>query len=174
MRDIEEILQMVADMENTIFEDGWSVEALKSSLNYDYNYILLAFICDEDIKLIRLKGYDGDYKKTTYNICEGSNLSDGYAFAGYLTYSTIQSESELLRIATKSEFRKKGIGTKLIKEYIEDISKTSCEGFLEVRENNFEARKLYEKIGYKQVGVRKNYYKNPLEDGVIYQITFSK
>ena len=42
--------------------------------------------------------------------------------------------------------------------------------FLEVRENNTAARKLYEKTGFVEVGMRKNYYSNPTENAVLYKM----
>jgi ribosomal-protein-alanine N-acetyltransferase len=41
---------------------------------------------------------------------------------------------------------------------------------LEVRESNISARKLYEKLKFKKVGIRKNFYEQPKEDGVIYTL----
>jgi [ribosomal protein S18]-alanine N-acetyltransferase len=40
---------------------------------------------------------------------------------------------------------------------------------LEVRESNLAARRLYEKTGFVQAGVRKSYYVNPLEDAILYR-----
>ena len=39
--------------------------------------------------------------------------------------------------------------------------------FLEVRESNDAARRLYEKMGYEQIGVRKNFYEKPAENAII-------
>ena len=39
--------------------------------------------------------------------------------------------------------------------------------FLEVRSRNIPARKLYTAYGFKEIGVRKNYYKNPQDDAII-------
>jgi ribosomal-protein-alanine N-acetyltransferase len=44
--------------------------------------------------------------------------------------------------------------------------------FLEVRVSNIAARKLYEKIGFVQVGQRKAYYQHPAEDALILKISF--
>jgi ribosomal-protein-alanine N-acetyltransferase len=39
--------------------------------------------------------------------------------------------------------------------------------YLEVRDSNFGAQALYEKLGFRRVGLRKNYYHNPVEDAVV-------
>jgi len=40
--------------------------------------------------------------------------------------------------------------------------------FLEVRESNTAARRLYQKLGFEETGRRKSYYSNPVEDAVLY------
>lgn len=39
--------------------------------------------------------------------------------------------------------------------------------FLEVRESNDAARRLYEKMKYKQIGIRKRFYERPVEDAIV-------
>lgn len=43
--------------------------------------------------------------------------------------------------------------------------------FLEVRESNMAARRLYEKLGFAETGRRRGYYANPPEDAVLYSKT---
>jgi len=43
--------------------------------------------------------------------------------------------------------------------------------FLEVRESNTVARRLYEKAGFQETGRRKSYYTNPTEDAILYRRT---
>ena len=81
-------------------------------------------------------------------------------------------EGEIYNIATDKIFRGRGIGDALLKEAL----KTGKERgviftFLEVRESNMPARKLYEKNGFENIGKRKNYYDEPKEDAVIYRLT---
>lgn len=172
MENIEDMLGAVANLERKTFEDAWSMESIKDSLKYDYNYILLAYGFGEDMEFVKVRGCDAGYQNATLFYDSSRVLDHKRDFAGYLTYSLLQDESELLRVATVSDYRKKGIGKALVKKYHEEIFKEGVLGFLEVRENNEAARKLYEKTGYAQIGVRKNYYKNPSENGIIYQITF--
>ena len=51
-----------------------------------------------------------------------------------------------------------------------DQAKSACASkiFLEVRESNQPARRLYEKHGFREIGRRRRYYQNPLEDAILY------
>jgi len=71
-------------------------------------------------------------------------------------------------IATHPDFRRQGIGQKLL---IHTLRYTSGEGavssFLEVRESNLAAQELYRKFGYENTGRRKRYYKDNGEDAIL-------
>lgn len=96
-------------------------------------------------------------------------LSDGMP-AGYLLSTLIAGEGEVLRIATVSAFRRRGVARHLLSRFLEDAAKEagSCI-FLEVRSKNLPAHKLYEAMGFTAAGLRKNYYKAPSDDAVLYQ-----
>jgi len=69
------------------------------------------------------------------------------------------------------EQRRSGIGTRLIQEVLlraEAGGATSV--LLEVRESNFAARRLYEKLGFSEKGRRNDYYRDPQEDALLLQI----
>ncbi len=66
---------------------------------------------------------------------------------------------EIMNIVVKNNMRRKGIAASLMKKLIllseeYNVNKIA----LEVNENNIPARKMYEKFGFKEVGIRKNYY----------------
>lgn len=79
-------------------------------------------------------------------------------FAGVI--DTLE-QFEITNIVVKKDFRKKGIGNKLLAELIK-FAKTNNKDkiILEVNKTNLPAIKLYEKNGFKNVGVRKKYYNN--------------
>lgn len=86
---------------------------------------------------------------------------------GYVIFRVVLNEAELLSVAVKPEFRRKGIAKSLITEGLKEIEKSAEACFLEVRVSNKEAISLYEKLGFKRVGIRKNYYIYPEEDAII-------
>jgi len=71
---------------------------------------------------------------------------------------------ELIKIAVKKEYRNQKIGYNFLSEAVNSLEKTV---FLEVRENNFSAINLYKKIGFKEINIRKNYYKDTGENALI-------
>ena len=91
---------------------------------------------------------------------------------GYLLFSLLPPESELYRVASLPTRRKCGIGARLMTAYLARISERGVtDAFLEVRESNGAAIALYEKNGYEKVGCRKNYYRCPTENALVYKRT---
>jgi ribosomal-protein-alanine N-acetyltransferase len=87
---------------------------------------------------------------------------------GYAFFRTCAPESELLRLAVDPDRRRNGIGEALLLHALHGFFRqgyTTC--FLEVRSSNVGARRLYEKIGFFQAGIRKKYYRQPIEDAVL-------
>ena len=73
--------------------------------------------------------------------------------------------TDILDVAVDIKARNKGIGYSLI-----EFAKARFPVLmLEVRESNAPARALYEKCGFEQISMRKNYYSNPTENAIIYR-----
>ena len=87
---------------------------------------------------------------------------------GYVGSQTVMDETDMMNIAVHPDCRNRGIAIGLVGGLIEALkSRGSHSLMLEVRVSNEPARKLYEKLGFVQVGLRKNYYRNPKEDACI-------
>lgn len=87
---------------------------------------------------------------------------------GYAGSQTVMGESDMMNIAVCPECRKQGIATGLIVGLIGALKLRGSHSLtLEVRPSNEAAKALYEKLGFTQVGRRKNYYRNPKEDALI-------
>lgn len=80
--------------------------------------------------------------------------------AGYISYRELFESAEILRIAVMPEYRKKGLGMKLIDEMKNNLV-TAQEILLEVDINNVPAIELYKKAGFDTLNVREKYYKHP-------------
>jgi [ribosomal protein S18]-alanine N-acetyltransferase len=89
---------------------------------------------------------------------------------GFLVAQQVAPEWELENIVISSEYRRRGIGTELVKSLIQRARETNSDSvFLEVRESNGDARKLYEKLEFRESGRRKAYYSDPIEDAILYR-----
>lgn len=88
--------------------------------------------------------------------------------AGFLvSRSVADKEREILNIAVHPDFRRLHIATELLQA---EISRWPGAHFLEVRESNAAARRLYEGLGFQAIGERPAYYDNPSETGIVMRI----
>ena len=80
---------------------------------------------------------------------------------GFAGFSTCLDEASLNNIVVKKSHRNRGIGGELLESLIELCSQLRMKTFtLEVDIENEPAIHLYEKFGFKNLGIRKNYYNN--------------
>ncbi|MFT4007637.1 MAG: ribosomal protein S18-alanine N-acetyltransferase [Lacrimispora sp.] len=95
-------------------------------------------------------------------------LKEKEGVLGYCVFRIIAGEGELLRIAVSPEFQGRGLSKKLMDQMVEYSRKKKAETmFLEVRESNEKARNLYRSYGFSEEGIRKDYYRDPVENAVI-------
>ena len=93
---------------------------------------------------------------------------DGEKVAGYVGSQSVLGETDMMNIAVHPDYRRQGIGERLVVQLVDALkAKGNHSLMLEVRVSNVPARNLYEKLGFQQVGLRKNYYRNPREDACI-------
>jgi [ribosomal protein S18]-alanine N-acetyltransferase len=87
----------------------------------------------------------------------------GGSVAGFLVARNIPPEHEILNVAVAPEYRRQGVATTLLRLQLQK------EGthFLEVRESNVAAQKLYRKLGFVEVGRRPKYYQLPTETAIV-------
>ena len=92
---------------------------------------------------------------------------------GYVGSQTVCGETDMMNIAVHPEYRRRGIAQSLIEVLIRELkNRGSICLTLEVRASNEPAVALYEKLGFREVGLRKNYYRNPREDARILRLDF--
>jgi len=101
-----------------------------------------------------------------YSIARVAVLSG--RIVGYVIARLILDEGHLLDLAVHPEFRMRGIAGMLMEDVMRGLQINRCKAFfLEVRASNSAALKLYEEAGFRVIGTRKNYYKDPVEDACI-------
>ncbi|UCC48068.1 MAG: ribosomal protein S18-alanine N-acetyltransferase [Gemmatimonadota bacterium] len=93
-------------------------------------------------------------------VAEVSHCVVGYAVVWYLF-----QQAELGNLAVAPGWRRRGLGKRLLDWALEKARERGTERiFLEVRISNRAAQRLYERYGFVQVGLRRRYYREPVED----------
>lgn len=131
-------IDAIIELEKAAYgEHHWSKESFYNELSNNLAKYFCAF--NEDNKLI---GYAGCWQ--------------------------ILEEAHITNIAVSIDFRRKYIGEALLKNIIDSCYQNMVKFItLEVRVSNKAAISLYEKYGFKSLGVRKGYYQNNNEDALI-------
>lgn len=133
------LIEGATKIEAECFSDSWSARSVEGQLMADGS----VFFCSAD---------------------EKGNIT------GYVCGQMLADECELYRIAVTDKHRGKGYAKELMTRFIEECRDNDVSGiFLEVRSSNTPARTLYERYGFQNVGVRKNYYSAPTDDAIIYR-----
>ena len=87
---------------------------------------------------------------------------------GYGIIYYVMDEGEIARIAVEESKRHSGIAKSLLDAMICNLQQKGIRRILlDVRESNTVARKFYEKYGFSQDGIRKNYYESPQEHAIL-------
>ena len=95
----------------------------------------------------------------------------GGGVGGYSLAREAGGSGEILNLAVAPEHRRRGLGRALLEEALTILGGQGCGSvFLEVRESNAAARELYERRGFRVVGVRRGYYRSPAEDGMVLRL----
>lgn len=92
---------------------------------------------------------------------------------GFLCRWFVADEIHVLNVAVRPDNRRRGIGGVLVREALREAREVCATAVtLEVRRDNVEARRLYERLSFEEVGVRRNYYGRG-EDALIMRLTLS-
>ena len=137
-------IEKAAELEKECFSSPWSKKGFACAINEGLSYFISA------------RNEAGD-------------------FLGYAGMYSAADEGYIYNIAVGKQYRSQGVGTALLQNLLE-YSKEHGLSFLslEVRTSNLNAIKFYKKLGFKELGVRKNFYDFPKEDGIIMSYYFDK
>jgi len=154
---------------------GGGIEAMSSvELDYDFRAMQL-----DDLPSVienERQSYSHPWSEGIFADCVKSGhecwlFLNRDSVAGHGILSIVADESHLLNVCVKPSLRGRGYGRILV-EYMLDRARlqlVSCV-FLEVRPSNLIAYKLYESMGFNEVGLRKDYYpaKSGREDAIVF------
>lgn len=95
--------------------------------------------------------------------------------AGYAIALAVADEAEILNLAVHPKFRGRGIGGSLLDSALDQAKSRGAEQiYLEVRESNDAARKLYAAKGFDVITRRQRYYRNPVEDALVLRLAMQR
>lgn len=134
----EEHIPAAAEIERLCFSEPWSEEAL-------------LYMCTSPV---------------THAVAVIEKTSGRLAAYGGCEY--VLDEANIVNVATHPDFRRRGCASAILDELEIFLQAKGVKSiYLEVRVSNIAARTLYENKGYRAVGVRKKYYRFPVEDAVV-------
>ncbi len=94
------------------------------------------------------------------------------AIAGMLVAKGVLDEWEIENLAVLPQFQRMGVAKALLHNLLDRVRAAHGTGvFLEMRESNEPARKLYERFGFRETGCRRGYYREPTEAAILYAFT---
>jgi len=138
-------LDRVMEIEKDGFAHPWSADLLRREMVHDWSTILLA----TDVR-------------------SGPAGLAHEVVVGFVVYWLVHDELHVLNLATAVEERRRGVGRALMDEAATRARKAGAVlATLEVRRSNLAALALYRDLGYRQVGVRPNYYVDEGEDAIV-------
>ncbi len=117
----------------------------------------------------------GDCLRVGYNcwLALQTTPPEPEAIVGYGVMSVALDEAHILNLCVHPQQRNQGIGTRLMQFFLHLAHEHHAQRmFLEVRVSNPGAQHIYRKLGFTQVGVRKNYY--PTLEGREDALVFTK
>jgi len=133
----EEDLDYILEIEDTSFKSPWPREVFEMEFK----------------------------NKRAYNIVCKNERGE---LIGYCLSWLIYDEVHILKVAVNEDYRNLGIGRRLIVNTLEYfIAKGANHAILEVRLDNYSAISLYEKLGFENLRIRKNYYRETGEDALV-------
>jgi N6-L-threonylcarbamoyladenine synthase/ribosomal-protein-alanine N-acetyltransferase len=140
-----EDLDGIMQLETSIFvTDAWSPEMMARDISDPSCYYLVAFPPDEPARIV---GYAG------------------------LLAPRGAHEGDIQTIAVAEEARGHGLGRTLMLSLIGEARKRGArEAFLEVRADNPQAQRLYRRLGFQELGIRKGYYQPDNVDALVMRL----
>jgi [ribosomal protein S18]-alanine N-acetyltransferase len=95
--------------------------------------------------------------------------------AGYIVARESAGELHINNVAVRDQYRRRGIGLALLSRIVDSAKQLKVQvAFLEVRSGNKAAQALYQKIGFRAIARRPDYYSDPREDAVVMSLTLGE
>jgi len=133
----------ISEIERAAFSDPWSARSFRDALEHPSVYF-------------------------------GCARSDAGEVLGYVVAWFVADEGEIANLAVAPEGWGRGIGRALLDAALAEATQRGIESvYLEVRDSNARARRLYQSSGFEEVGRRSKYYRRPVEDAIVLRRTLT-
>lgn len=137
----KEDVAAISEIERAAFSDPWSARSFRDALEHPAVYF-------------------------------GCARSDAAEVLGYVVAWFVAGEGEIANLAVAPEGWGGGIGRALLDAALDEGRRRGIEAvYLEVRDSNLRARRLYQSRGFEEIGRRKSYYRRPVEDAIVLRRT---
>jgi ribosomal-protein-alanine N-acetyltransferase len=141
-------LPAMLEIERASFSDPWSEEAFSTALGLD-----------------RMRVFVAEQGGASHSAAGGDPAG---RLVGYVVALAAGTEADIADLAVAIDARRRGIGRMLLERVIAELGDEGVRSvYLEVRESNRGARAMYEAGSFEAVGVRRRYYRQPVEDALI-------
>jgi ribosomal-protein-alanine N-acetyltransferase len=133
----------IIDIERRAFSDPWSARSFREALEHPAVF----FVCART---------------------RGGARSGGGQVTGYVVAWFVADEGEIANLAVDPSGWGSGTGRALLDAALEEGERRGAAAvFLEVRDSNARARRLYQSRHFEEVGRRRDYYQRPVEDAIV-------
>lgn len=140
----EDDVPAIVRIERDAFSDPWSLRSFREALAHSAVY----FACAR---------------------------RDGTEVAGYVVAWFVADEGEIANLAVSPDAWGAGIGRALLDAALDEGRRRDVSAvYLEVRDSNDRARRLYRSRGFEEVGRRRGYYARPVEDAIVLRRTLKQ
>jgi ribosomal-protein-alanine N-acetyltransferase len=126
---------------------------------------------------IEKKSFVAPWSKTMFEeiifspISRGLVIEHNHCTIGYMVFYTVDVEAHIMNLAVSPAKRKQGYARQLLDHALKLFrEKGISECYLEVREHNRDAQRLYKRFGFEVIGRRKKYYPETGEDALVMQL----
>ena len=152
-------IDRILEIEHEAFSPPWTHGALLGEIFRDDSFFAVAVAGEA-----KPSKHPAHLREGGSTQCRGESTN----ILGFIILRRATDEAELLQIAVGKDARRRGVADLLMTKANRFAEESEIKSiFLEVRRSNEPAISLYKKHGYKNLRVRKDYYNDPIEDGIV-------
>lgn len=143
---------------------------LIEAMNFSHIQAIKHLETEQNISILSEFSIKSDFENPNYHYFIAKLKNE---IVGYIAIVMIMDHIDILSVVVKKEYQRQGIAKSLL-SFIMKLGKENHieQCFLEVRESNLKAQRLYHNFGFSLISTRKGYYSNPHENALIYKKIF--